>query len=283
MKYIEFEVIENEVKRFFNSYFESGQDIDSSIYLPEVKTLLTKFGLKIKNKNNTVLTIKNYKSELPDNFYKLILAIGCSKKTDYIPPGSDHPFQNFKIEEFTSNYKINNCENSCLNECGEHVHVIQKIDDGKLITYNEYYPILISRQVKEYGCYDDNCFNFKFKNCPDEIIIKNNIVEANFCEGNIYIEYYETLFNGNELMIPDHDVLIKAVKEQIKLSILEYLLFNHPDPNIVGKYQLQQTLTKDAIYHAINLIKNNEVQDLKDIRNYFVNRYNIFEKMINGK
>lgn len=283
MKYIELSVVLNEVKRFMNSYFESDTDIDNSIFVPDIRLLLTKFGLKTKNKNNTVINIKNYKGELPYNFYKLIFAVGCFQKKEFIEDISN--FYNItKIEEISTNYKINNCENSCINECGENVHVIQKIDEGKLITYNEFYPLFVSRTKKNIECLGNDCFNFNVKNKENEFTINNNYIETNFSDGNIYIEYYENFYNEDgELLIPDHEVLIKAVKEQIKLTILEYILFNNPDPNITGKYQLQQQLTQTAIFHAVNLIKQNEVNDIKKIRNYFVDRYDLFEKMINGK
>ena len=281
MTYIKLDDIINEVKRFYNSYFESGLDIDNSIIVPDVRLLLRKFGLKTKNKNSRVLKIENYKSELPINFYKLIFAVGCFEKTEFIPPDENQPVH---IQEFTSHYKINNCEvTPCTDECGNYINIIQTIDNGKVKKYNDFFPLLISREVKEYGCYDNNCFNFKVKNSNNEIRIKDGFLETNFCDGNVYIEYYETIYDEDEnIIVPEDEILQKAIKEQVKLSILEFLLMNTTDQSIPQKYQLQSTLTSAAIYHAINLIKTNEVSDIKKISNYYNSRYKMFENMIYG-
>jgi len=75
-----------EVRLMLSSYYEKDM-LDDVVFYPIIKEALSKLGAKIYPVNSKIIRIQNYKGKLPNDFYKLILALGCFDYT--ITTGTD--------------------------------------------------------------------------------------------------------------------------------------------------------------------------------------------------
>lgn len=268
MNYIPLSELFQEVKIFYSSYFESGLDLDETIVLPKVRYILRKLSLPIHNKTSEVIEISNYKGELPIDFYKLELALACFKKTDYLPP---NPLSPVEVTEVVSNYKINHCEiNSCTNECGEYISLIQRVDGGTYYTYQDVKPLSISTRTHR-SC-TDNCLNKSIRS-EDEFEISGNEITTNFCEGTIYLEYYQSMYTSEGLMIPDDEIIRNCLLENMKEVILDFLMINTTIP-VSQLYQLQVSKATNSLREALNYIKTPSYDDVLDISKHYKKLFN---------
>lgn len=272
MNYIPLSDVINEVKVSFSSFYESTQEVSDALYVPECRLFLRRLGKKILDINSAELEVENYKVELPEDFESLILAIGILPREIKSLP-EDRAFNTFTIEEFYTQYKINECSASDP-QCDMELNIVQTLPDGRRISWQEHLPLTVSKFSKSYCA--SNCINNTIKS-EHEILIKDGYITTNF-NGRIYLEYYKS---PDELMIPDDEIILKAFKEIIKLAILEHAYMNSTQ-DVVQRLQYQKRETDIAKINAVNLVKRSEYKEMQNLNNYFKSKFNFFNSLVYG-
>lgn len=272
MNYIHLSDVINEVKVAFASYFESNQEVSDAVYIPECRYFLRRLGKRVMDVSSATIEVENYKAELPEDFETLILAIGCTTRSYYEGP-ENRAFNNLEIEEFYTQYKINECNSTP--ECGYELNIVQTLPDGRRVSWQDHLPLKVSRYSKKYCAAE--CFNNKIK-AENEIHIEDGYITTNF-NGSIYIEYYKT---PDDLMIPDDEIIIKAFREIIKLTILEHSFMNSTqDVSQRLRYQKEETVIAKA--NAVALVKRFEYKECVALNNYFKRKFNYFNDLVYGR
>ena len=267
--------ITDEVRIMYSSYFESNLSLDDTIFLPRVRYILKKLSLPIHSIQHKVLEVENYKAHLPENYYKLIVALGSFEQCEYIPANELDPVE---ITEFRTDYKINECIlNECTNECNQYLNVIQRVNEGSIVKYNNVTPLSISKRT--WGSTDSNCFN-RYTNSDNQIDIIDNVINTNFESGYIYIEYYTTQQNEDgEFLVPEDEVIRNAFYENIKEVALEYILLNTTQP-IQQIFGMQSNKAREALKEALIRTRTPTYQQSLDIGNYMKRRFNKYSNSI---
>lgn len=275
INYIPFKDVFDEVKVFYNSYFEAGHSIDEAVVIPSIRYLLRKFSLPIHSIKSTVIDVKNYEADLPLDFHKLTMALACFKTTEFIPAPESQPLN---ITEFSTDYKINYCEETpCVDGQKQYIQIIQRIDNGQAVTYGNITPLSVTS--KSYQSCDKDCFNHKIKS-QDEINILKDKVQVNFQTGAIYLEYYTSLLTDQGYMIPDNEIIINAVREKTKEMVLEYLMVNTTSP-VSQLYGNQVKKAQIAEIEASTMIKTPEYNTVMNVGRYMQLKYKKYENLIN--
>ena len=274
LKYIESQEIINEVKNEISTYFEKGM-LDTSYLYPVIRTCLSKMGLKILPTKHDVLKVESYKTDLPCDFYKAVLLVGCGMEE-----WADIDYLNTKLIEYEVS-GTNVCEQRCdycEDDCGN-LYGIRQYFNTYSVTYSELYPLTVSEDSRPY-C-NDSCFEYRGRG--NEVTIKNGKIYTNFETGHIYLEYLTNLeADSGDLMIPD----VQVIKDWIKMEMM-FVCFRKLYLN--GEADVQQRLgwvTQQLAIHQTNatsLYKSWTVKEFYDLRKTLYSRFHKYNTSVYGK
>jgi len=269
----------NEVKNDLRVFFERAVVDDSHLY-PVVRECLAKLGSKVYPVGNSVIYIENYQGNLPEDFHKLILAVGCFSYTVKQTPNLNpqlYDVSEAQLEDFL----ISKPSVTCLDECGENFYVIQRFESFD-VTYSEFTPLSLSNSSIPY-CAND-CFN---KNIlyQQQIDISNKKISAGFEKGYIYIDYLQKLetedMDGKELLIPDFERIKEWIKAACVKKVFQVLYWNN-DADVQQRYHDSKNELTVLEANARSFVKQVEFSELYDMRKTFYARYSKFEQMVYG-
>jgi len=262
-----------EVKNFLGKYMQRAL-LDDSVFYPKIRSCLAKCGAKIYPIGTTVVPVKDYRAELPSDFHKLVIAVGCF---DYTTTSfNENPNLHDVPESEITNFLITKPSYTCLDECGENFYVIQKFETFS-VSYRDYVGLKVSKN--SWPKCSKNCFN-KYQLADQEIEITDHIT-TNFPTGWIFLEYLQNLESQDQdLIIPDYAQIRDWVKAACITEGLKFLYLNGED--VERKWQqfkLEETTLEN---NARSFIKQNDFKELYDVRKMFAGRYNKFHQMVYG-
>ena len=263
-----------EVRNFLGKYMERAL-LDDSVFYPKIRSCLAKCGAKIYPVNSTVVPVKDYRAELPEDFHKLVIAIGCF---DYTTTSfNENPQLHDVPESEITNFLITKPSYTCLDECGENFYVIQKYETFS-VTYRDYTALKVSKN--SWPKCSKNCFN-KTQLSDQQIEITDHIT-TNFPTGWIFLEYLQNLESQDQdLIIPDYAQIRDWIKAACISEGLYYLLLQgNPVERVLAKAE-QKEIGLES--NARNFVKMFEFKELYDVRKLFFKRYDSkFSKIIYG-
>lgn len=263
-----------EVRNFLSKYMEKGL-LDDSIFYPKIRHCLAKCGAKIYPVGSTVVPVKDYKAELPDDFHKLVAAVGCFDYTTSYT--NENPQLHDVPESEICNFLITKPSYTCLDECGENFYVVQKFETYS-VSYTDYTALKVSKN--SWPKCSKNCFN-KYALCENQIEITDHIT-TNFQTGWIFIEYLQNLESQDkDLLIPDYQQIREWIKAALITEGLYYLLIQGETvERILAKAEQKETGLEA---NARSFVKQNEMSELYSTRKLFFKRYNSkFSQIIYG-
>lgn len=228
-----------------------------------IKSGLKRFGNNIMTPTEYVLKVEGGKAQLPDNFWKLDLAVKCDPMGYSIESGDIKKI----ITDFTFKTRVEqNVEwnNSIQSHIGkDYKQITEKVYiNSNIVNYHYNNPILLklTKGIKKESC-TGSCMNLKTQlthSSPWEINILNNILQSNFNKGYIYMQYsgLPTDEDG-ELVIPEtqHDHLFNYLMYHCKSKIMENLMGNGDEPNLINMYKIYTAKEREYFSLAMTEVK----------------------------
>ncbi len=271
-----------EIKNAVPTYFERGI-IDDSIFYPHISYCLGLLGLKVYPTGSVVVPIRNYKGQLPYDFYKMVSAVGCFNYVVTSNPDYNNPKLYDVAEEQITNYLISKPSITGKDENGENFYIIQKFEQFS-VEYSSYSPLTLSKASHNY-CTKD-CHN-KQQGEANQIEIQKSQgqVITNFETGSIYLEYLQKLEvdtdEGKDILIPDFQQVRKWIKDYCIMELFRYLLNN---TTLDIQYRLNLATQQESVSqsNARSFVKRFEFSDLYQLRKLLYSRYTKFHEIVHG-
>lgn len=252
--------------------------IDRSILYRHIENLNKFFLPKFIKEKKTVLEINDYKSELPNDFKKLIFACGFFKY-------EIETFKNnrqgilIKEETFCAEYKNKDECNIFIDECDNEVKLTQYLGTNETRLYYNNFPICIKKQEKNF-CIDE-CVNLE-KKCISHIEIIDNYVITNFEKGYICLTYIPDAVNEkNELLVPDDSIILNFYIDKLKYIVIEDIYLNG-QADVVQRLSLLKNNLIDSEGRAKSYYKQSEYKDFINFHKWLKNKYLKFHNVLNN-
>ena len=274
IKYIDSSEIITEVKNELSTFFEKGA-LDESYLYPPLRQCITKMGLKIFPLKKAFLGLDDGRVELPCDFYKVEMAMGCGLSEEF-----DIDYLNPKFREYYVS-GVNVCETDCdycSDNCGNLYSIIQKYDSYSVV-HSDLFMLKVSGS-DEY-CTADYFKKSWDKNNPNEITIRNGYIYANFKQGSIYLEYLSNLITEDAILIPDQETIKHWIKMEMMFACLKKLYLNF-EGDVQQRLMWVQSQLAIAQTNASTIYKRWEVKEIYDIRKVLRSRFMKFRTAVDG-
>lgn len=229
-----------------------------------IKNKLKRFGNNIMIPSDKVLKVENGRATVPDDFWKLDLAVKCEPLGYSIEEGSKESL----IMSTTYKVRVENEEewnNQVENHIGkDYKKIVEKVvtTGGDVVNYYYKNPTILrlTKGMKKEDCYK-TCKNLQDKfthSSPWEINIVGNTIQTNFKVGYIYIQYLALPTDEEgELIIPEtqHGHLQDYLMYHCKAKIMENLMGNGDEPNLINMYNLYSAKEREYLSLAMTETK----------------------------
>lgn len=261
LKYIPLSSIIASVRNDFSSMDNHGF-IDESRIIKIVALCNEKLGIRIREKKECFLPVRNYRADLPADFWKVVYT--CALETNSFGMSNYRdPFNNVVTLEMKEQARqeaslqviTQGCERNCP------MQVIKREGTAIIQTYTNLIPLSLSKNSDVYT--DQFCFNGKGKY---QIDINEETIDLPFREGELYFMYFNNLQNENgELMVPFHPLISNWYEWCIKEKILQDMLFNS-DGDVVNKLKYASTEKAKYWLDAVNFVSEPFYKELQQIQ-----------------
>lgn len=226
----------SEIESKYSTLKESGNIDKISIKLTVINEL-KRFGNNIAQLNEKVLDIRNSQAELPEQFKSLKLALKLEPKAYEYKGDVKNLTENYLYYQRVENAIVYDnttqryVESCCPRKIEERITINGQ--EGK-IYYNWDWLSLTKGINKKSLSIDCHNIHPSVRNSyPHEISINNNMLNTNFPEGVIYIQYYSLPVDENdEIIIPETstNALYRYIENAVKILIVEDAIANNQNP-----------------------------------------------------
>lgn len=233
MEIVTFEEFFAEIETTFKNYADTNS-IDKVSVKTWVINELRRFGKNICDKREDIVTVKNSRVLLPENFKSLVLALKLYPNQEIgQKPERERKLliERQRIENpaewttTTRDYFVNYCESKVVTE---RIYAYGEYED---VYYNPHF-LSLTKGFKN-SSIDAQCLNLHPSirdSYPDKISITNRTLNTNFREGKIYIQFNSlpTDDENGEIAIPILSTgdIRKHVENVVKLKLAEELIIN---------------------------------------------------------
>lgn len=271
--FITFSEIMGMVKTELRLYDEMGLIKDIN-YLEPVRLCNEKLGLTFSEEKQVILEVRDFKTQLPSDFYKVFYMAGLHVR-NFSVHNMINPFDNNQDQR--TSYEADLCKG--LFGCDVNVTVIYK-KQGVDVT-NIYYnwdEIAVAKRVL-HKCHKMSPLNHEGKYTVD---FTDTEILTPFREGELYMLYLSEMVNEEgELLLPSHPLLIPWYKWSIIEKVLSDIIFNSDDPNVAEKYKLATRKLNEAWLDAWNFTTDRTYQQmLADKKGRELRWYNQYYKLL---
>jgi len=280
----------NRLELELSSYANNGlMDVDS--FYPRVRLFLENLGISALEPEEAVVIVKDYKVELPRDFYLLDSAWLCDKCNSFSQSSFQGQFQIY-TKKTCEDVSVNGCQyNSYFgiktSDCPETVlnkvtieQWINSENPNSSISWNN--PVLLSlgNKVSSKQC-TKSCANI-FSQCPDNISIRKQgdcyTMSSNLKEATIFLKYWKYPLDENNLpMIPDSPIFENALFYDLQLYLFKQKWYNNEIVNVENKIKSLTEDREDAMNKAIALSKMPSFITMVEYANRLRNRTMSYE------
>lgn len=264
MKTILLSTIINKVKEKLSTYFDNNS-IDDAILYNKFDNLKSNFRLNDYTVKSDVLIVRNCQAQLPDDFYKACLILGCY---EYIV--NENYTETWTVTEEEVDICEYNNASACKDECGNLINLVQKFDRYPPKIYNNFELMSVDERMS--SVCSDICLN-KASKSGNSITLNQDKILTEFQEGLIYIEYLQDMDIGKDYEIPYHPKVVQWLESEFICEIFETLYFNGKE-NILQRYQAAKVNANRDYWSAKSVLKTPEFTELYGISNALIERYN---------
>lgn len=221
------------VKKRLNSFDAQGL-IDDGDFGKCIVYVLEELGQAVYKECEVVLPIKDFKTRLPANFKNFYAAYRCTFNWNNGPKSINEQKPLFYYYDTEISRECPTaCNIECKQEHGKTKVVIRTFVNGEPAEegYCDRPRLLtLSPNVKE-RCTED-CLN-QFSTGQGEINIKDDYILTNFNDDSIYFQYYGLPIDEYGIpMIPDNEILEKAIEYYIYSTLFEEWYWNSTVPDM---------------------------------------------------
>lgn len=248
-----------EIKSDFSKYSDAGL-IDEISIQRDIEKGLKRFGNDVMELQETVIQVTNGFANLPEGFFALYIAYLC-EPLGYSTNKVSKPYiveSNFFIERTQRKSNWNSCDPCCVEEEEKVITETLYLNDNKVdFHYKNPRLLRLGKSFNKTKCHE-KCRNKFIWECPEEIVINNNTLYANFDEGNIYMQYYGLpLDEDGEIDIPNtpNGHLDTYLEYFIKRRLAERLLGNNDAVGLSNLYSIYKQEEQIALRNASNELK----------------------------
>jgi len=280
----------SEILTDLRQYDESGL-IDYRSLNMWIKNELKRFGANITVLTEKVLEVENGKVELPDNFWTLDLAVKCT------PDSQEINDEECKQQVQDSQFWKQRVEKTYVwdNQSGSHKQEDYKTIEEKVyynncsitFRYREPEVLRLTKGIKKEYC-SNGCKNLQdqlTRSAKHEINILGNVLQTNFKNGFIYIQYQGLPTDDEgDIIIPEVRSLEEYLIYYAKRKILEALWINDDDVNIMNKLQYIRQMERETFSLAMTQVKFESLGNWdKKLKRKMIRETNRFENMFPNK
>jgi hypothetical protein len=254
-----------QIKSDLSKYDDAGLIDDTSLYR-DITLGLKRFGNDVMQLQENMVEVKNGYGELPQSFFSLYVAYLCNPAgfTSTMFTHQDPLISSIVYKEKVINEKVwNECDASCEtvteNVIRENVYF-----NGKAIQLRYDNPTLLSlgKSFNKSNCHSA-CRNKLVKDNPNEIVILDYRLQANFNEGFIYMQYYGLPVDeeGNiEMPNTSNGHLETYLEYFLKRRLAERLMGNNDAQGLQSLYQVYKQEETVALKNASTELKMSKLK-----------------------
>jgi len=288
------ELVYSVVKEELKSYFDTGA-VDDLLFPTYVDKCLRKLGRSSYVISEEMMTIEDFESRLPDNFYAVREAWLCSEVKGPITQVPSAYYSQSDTQDTTLIGPITTDEVEDEHCCHHH-------DDEELLTYKTNYqesksykrqyllkPGNISANKNcdvnysnEWSFFSENPSGYAPGNADyDSFDIRDNKFITNFRTAVVYLVFYATAYDESEnQLIPDNYRIREYIESFIKYKVFE-TLYNQVNDETYNQIEKKMMLYKQASDEAfiladIEVKKQTVYQKQRSIKNN-LNRFQMYE------
>jgi hypothetical protein len=239
--------------------------LDEDSMYRDIITGIKKFGNDVMEMHETVIEVEDGFAVLPDNFFSLYLAalcepIGYSNECESEVEFHNLQDSNFYKEKIIHSSKWNECDSNCC-----------AVTEEKVIRENFYYKnkkalefyyqnpqlLKLGRTFNKNSCHD-KCRNYLVKDNPNEIVISKLRLQANFNDGDVYLQYFGLPLDGEgNIDFPEskNGHLEEYLEYRLKRKIAERAIGNKEAEGISNLYKSYFQQEKESLREASSELK----------------------------
>jgi hypothetical protein len=248
-----------QIKSDLSKYADAGLIDDTSLYR-DITLGLKRFGNDIMQLQETIVEVKDGYAQLPESFFSLYIAYLCNP-AGYTTTAikQDSLINSVMYRERTINTtEWNECDASC-ETVTENVIRENLYYNGNTVQFTYDNPTLLSlgKSFNKSNCHA-KCRNKLVRDNPNEIVILNYRLQANFNEGYIYLQYYGLpVDEDGQIDIPDtkNGHLETYLEYFIKRRLAERLMGNNDAQGLQNLYQVYAQQESVALRNATTELK----------------------------
>lgn len=228
-----------------------------------LQTSIKRFGNNIMVPSDKVLKVENGRADLPENFWKLDLAVKCDPEGVKLISGDiksviTNDTYKTRLEE---NYVWDNQSNTHVKKDYTQITEVVYMENNVVnYTYNNPVVLKLTKGMNKESC-AKTCINIQNKfthSSPWEINILNNKIQTNFIKGYIYIQYAGLpVDEDGDLVIPEspNGLLQEYLMYHCKAKLLENLMGNGDEANLRNMYDLYARKEREFFSLAMSEVK----------------------------
>lgn len=276
LKYRTFESLMADVTDDLETYEAEGL-IDPSKYIKVAKKVNAELGVDVQQEKEVILTVENYKANLPNDFYLLNFALLCTKRRVTIETPTQKT-EEVEIPLCAPDPEPGPCGCSIVrtNGCCSRYKLVQKIKT-ETIEFEEVDLLNITTSSRKYCA--NGCKNLGYDSI-NNAQIKGDYIYTNFCDGTIYLNYMGIMEDEEgSLLTVDHPLINDYYEYAIKERVLENIVLNR-DASVADQYKLAVARAREERTRALLLRNMPEFSEIQDAIHH--NRkvaYNKYYKM----
>lgn len=256
MKFKSTESLFARMRENLSSYTALGL-IDEGKFFFEVKLFINKLGISMYELDEDIIHLKDFKGELPCNFYLLESAWLCSRNNS-----ATKVIDNFQGK--TVIYTQNTCEKAIVPSCSSDCQKEQLFDKITVKEYVQTTPyerhyieprlLMLGNKISDGVCTKE-CPNL-FCSSVNDISIKRRgnsyFLLSNLKEPSIYLRYYAypTDEETGLPLIPDEPIIEKALEDRLMLYFFKNLWLNDDNPNVQQKIGFLAPIANESMAEA---------------------------------
>lgn len=251
------------VKRDFQKYTDAGLVDEDELYR-DLIFALKKFGNDVTYLQETVVEVVDGYATLPKSFFSLYLAYLCEPHGFVCQDVEFHDLQSshYYVERTKKNSHWNQCDACCEETSTSYVRENVYFKSGRVeFLYKNPTLLKLGKAFKKDSCHKD-CRNKIVRDNPNEIVINNFKLQANFNEGYIYLQYYGLpLDDEGNIEVPEsaNGHLELYIEYYLKRRLTEVLMGNNDAQGLSNLYPVFSQ------HEQINLRKASNELKMKNI------------------
>lgn len=243
--------------------FDESNLIDYRVIREEVDSQLKRFGNNLMVGADKVIKVVDGKAKLPDNFWKLDLAVKCEPEGYTVESGSrDAVISSFSYKEITEEeLEWDNYLGEYLETDYKKITEVVKVSSSAIsLHFNRPQILRLTKGISRESC-SSTCKNLQdmfTHSSPWEISIRNKTIYTNFNDGYIYVQYSGLeVDEEGEIIIPEtqHGHLYNYLMFHCKATIMLNLMANGDEPNLINMYQIFSAKEADYFSLAMTEVK----------------------------